>query len=72
MNDNPYESPIDSAPKSGNLPCPGEHEGAGPTRPPFAHQAVRFSLYTPILLFAVNWVLRTDLRRYLTGHLRLP
>ena len=56
LQDNPLLSP--TAPAADES-APEASGGAG--RASFAHQAVRFSLYAPILLMAVNLVLRESL-----------
>ena len=54
--DNPFVSP--TAPAAGES-APETSGGAGGAS--FAHQAVRFAIYAPILLMAVNLVLRESL-----------
>ena len=54
--ENPYASP--NAPSEGQ---PTVNADAKSDKPPFAHQAVRFSLYAPVLLAATNWVVRDSL-----------
>lgn len=61
-NDNPFASPTAHLTDS-----PTPDVGQQANKPPFAHQAVRFSLYAPVLLLATNLVVRESLGHHHPG-----